>query len=170
MSVRYSTPIPNEFFDKWMGLLPAVSIRVFLKIARNTLGWRDSNGWFKQRDWISHSQFGDIGVSSRSVTTAIDDLLNHNLIIVTDEIGNSLHDPKRRKKAHRIYYGVHPNITENFALNNEKTKEKTPQNFLSTKEIDKRKYKANERIPDHARLQQILMEEEKKQSQRDRWV
>jgi len=170
MTIKYTTPIPNEFLDTWMVLLSAVSIRVFLKIARNTLGWRDFQGDFKKRDWISHSQFGNIGVSSRSVTTAIDELLSHNLIQVTDEKGDSLNDPKKRKRTHRIYYAIHPDITENFALNNEKTKEITPQNFLSTKEIDKRKYKANERIPDHDRLQQILMEEEKKQSQRDRWV
>ena len=169
MTIKYTTPIPNEFIDKWMVQLSAVSIRVFLKIARNTLGWRTEDGT-KKRDWISHSQFGNAGVSSRSVTTAIDELLSHHLIQVTDEKGNSLQDPKRRKKTHRIYYSVHPNIIANFALNKANSATSTRKNLPTTKEIHKRKYKANEHIPDHVRLQHILMDEEKKQSQRDRWL
>jgi len=46
----------------------------------------------------------------------------------------------------------------------------TTQNLPSTKEIDKRKYKANERMPDRARIEQIQQEQERKQMQRDSWV
>lgn len=187
MRLKHTTPIPNEFFDSWMVEFPAVCLRVFLKIARNTLGWRDSHGSFKQRDWISHSQFGDIGVSSRSVTTATQELLDNDLIVVTDEQGNSLHDPKQRKKARKIYYQIHPRIIEKFALDNSKSPRTTAENatykakslqrppqFLpSTKETLQNSSEQKitlERLSDRERLNEILDKEQEKQDQRDNWL
>ncbi len=170
MSLKGTTPVPNFFLDHRMKELCSSSVRVYLKIIRNTLGWRDTNGGFKKRDWISHSQFEKIGISSRSVTKAIDELLQFGMIKVTDEKGYNLSNAQNRKLAKRIYYA--PIIQTNEIITDHKAKSAPIQKqFLpSTKETDKRKYKANERIPDNVRIQQILDEEEKKQSQRDRWV
>lgn len=170
MSLRGTTPVPNFFLDHRMKILSSSSVRVYLKIIRNTLGWRNPDGGFKRKDWISHSQFEKSGVSSRSVTKAIEELLQHGLIQVTDEKGHSLSNPQNRKLAKRIYYAPILETNEKTTDHKTQTKEKTPQYLPSTKEIDKRKYKANERIPDNVRLQQILLDEEKKQSRRDGWV
>lgn len=176
MSLRGTTPIPNLFLDDRMAHLSSSSVRVYLKIIRNTLGWRDKSGGFKRRDWIAHSQFEQAGVSSRSVTKAVEELLNSGLIRVTDEKGNSLKNPQKRKLAHRIYYAPILESNEidtyNNVINTHTTanNDPRPKKFLpSTKDINKRKYNASERIPDHERLQQILMEEQMKQNNRDRW-
>ena len=60
-------------------------------------------------------------------------------------------------------------------ITKEKTKEKTPQNLLITKEISLPKYNANERVPDHVRIEQIRREKLKKQEmdkqkERDSWL
>ncbi|WP_339883544.1 hypothetical protein [Polaribacter vadi] len=65
--------------------LSSFAVRLYLKIIRNTLGWRDREGNYKSFDWISLSQFEMAGVSSRSVTKAIEKLLNLLLIKVTDD-------------------------------------------------------------------------------------
>ena len=168
--LKYTTPVPNKFFDQQMIDLSASAIRVYLKIVRQTLGWRDENGYPKQRDWISHSQFGNVGVSSRSVTTAIDELLSHNLIVLTDEQGNLLNHPQKRKRAKRIYYSLTSNTNANSAFNKVKIDRNKTQFLPTTKETSTRLYKANERIPDHVRLRQILQEEEEKQIKRDSWL
>lgn len=167
--LRYSTPIPNRLFDDLMKDLSASAVRVYLKIARNTLGWRDTEGNFKKRDWISHSQFTRVGVSRRSVTSAIEELLLLGLIRATDELGKPLNRAEQRKHAKRIFYSVVLDSQANFTpykAKTDKIKAKFPH---TTKEILTKKYKANERIPDHMRLQQILEEEEKKQTERDSW-
>lgn len=170
MSLKGTTPVPNFFLDHRMKELSSSSVRVYLKIIRNTLGWRDPHGGFKKRDWIAHSQFEKVGISIRSVTKAIDELLQFGMIKVTDEKGYNLSNAQNRKLAKRIYYA--PIIETNEKITDHKAKSTPIQKQLlpSTKEIDKRKYKANERIPDSVRLQQILEEEEKKQSQRDSWA
>lgn len=169
MSLRGTTPVPNFFLDNRVQELSSSSVRVYLKIIRNTLGWRDTYGGYKRKDWISHSQFEKVGVSSRSVTKAIDELLQHGLIKVTDDNGYNLSNPKNRKLAKRIYYEPIIQTNEKTTNNKAKTKKKSPQYLPTTKENYKRKDKTH-RIPDHIRLQQILLDEEKKQSQRDRWL
>ncbi|QMU63564.1 MAG: hypothetical protein GKR88_04240 [Flavobacteriaceae bacterium] len=72
MRLNNTTAVPNVFFDTQMQHLSGSAIRVYLKIVRNTIGWRDANGKVKLRDWISHSQFEKTGISNRSVTSAIE--------------------------------------------------------------------------------------------------
>jgi hypothetical protein len=164
------TPIPNRFFDLLMGDLSASAVRVYLKIARNTFGWRDAQGNVKKKDWISHSQFANAGVSSRSVTSAIEELLSLGLVRLTDELGQSLHDPEKRKRAKRIFYALVDIPQANTAVNNAKNDNIKRKNCLQQEKFHKKKYAANERMPDHIRLQQILQEEEEKQIKRDGWV
>lgn len=169
MMLNHTTPVPNAFFDAQIGGLSGSAIRVYLKIIRNLLGWRDENRNVKQKDWISHSQFEKAGLSNRSVTNGIQELLDKKLIKVTDYLNNDLTDPFTRKKAKRVYYSLVLDNSEKTTFYNEKTKEE-PTNFMrSTKEISLPKYTAKERIPDHIRMEQIKYEQQRKQMQRDSW-
>jgi hypothetical protein len=168
MKLNNTTPVPNIFFDSLMADLSSSSIRVYLKIIRNTLGWRDENGYPKKRDWISHSQFSKVGLSNRSVTNALDELIEKNLIFLTDFSGNLLSTSKQRKQAQRIFYSITNNF-ENNALTNAKTDKTKAQNLRPTKEISIPKYNANERMPDQIRMRQIIQEESQKQARRDNW-
>lgn len=170
MKLNNTTPVPNSFFDKDLKNLSGSAIRVYLKIVRNVLGWRDEQGKIKQRDWIAHSQFEKTGLSNRSVTNGIQELIEKNLIRTTDYLNNDLTDPYKRKKAKRVYYSLSLEYQEKTTFYNAKTKEIPTQNMRSTKEISLPKYNANERIPDHVRLEQIRMEQERKQLQRDSWL
>lgn len=170
MRLNNTTPVPNKFFDKQIESLSGSAIRVYLKIVRNLLGWRDENGQVKQRDWIAHSQFEKTGLSNRSVTNGIQELLEQYLIKVTDYNGIDLTDPFKRKKAKRVYYSLVLENQEKTTFYNEKTKEIPTQNMRTTKEISIPKYNANERIPDQVRLEQIRQEQQRKQIQRDSWL
>lgn len=169
MKLNHTTAIPNEFFDELMAKLSSSAIRVYLKIARNTFGWRDENGYPKKRDWIAHSQFSKVGLSNRSVTNAIDELIEKNLIHLTDYTGKPLNTPNQRKQAQRIFYAIVQN-SENNNLTNAKFDQTRTQILRPTKEIPLPKYNAHERMPDHIRMQQILQEEAQKQAKRDNWV
>jgi len=183
MTLRGTTPVPNGFFDKRMVDLSASAIRVYLKIIRNTWGWRDENGNVKQRDWISHSQFGNIGVSSRSVTKAVIELLDYGMIRITDDHGNSLSDPHKRKHAKRVYYTPVALNNAETAYNNEKnasnnafTREIPTQELRTTKTIYTKEFTAenadNEQkgiLTDKERIQRIIEQERRKQNQRDSW-
>jgi len=170
MKLNHTTPVPNILFDQQIGTLSGSALRVYLKIIRNLWGWRDANGQVKKRDWISHSQFEKTGLSNRSVTNGVQELLIKKFISVSDYHGNDLTDPVKRKQAKRVYYALPVQKAEKTTFYNEKTKEKPPQPLLTTKEISLPKYSANERIPDHIRYQQIKQQEELKQLERDSWL
>ena len=169
MKLNNTTPVPNMFFDNHIERLSGSAVRVYLKIIRNLLGWRDENGNVKKKDWIAHSQFEKVGLSNRSVTNGIQELLNENLIQVTDYLNNDLTDPFQRKKAKRVYYSLNQENQEKTTFYNEKTKETPPQKLRSTKEISLPKYNAKEKIPDNIRIEQIRYEQQRKQMQRDNW-
>lgn len=170
MKLNNTTPVPNIFFDKHIENLSGSAVRVYLKIVRNLLGWRDENGNVKQKDWIAHSQFEKTGISNRSVTNGIQELLDQNLIQVTDYLNNDLKDPLKRKRAKRVYYALILENQEKTAFYNEKTKV-IPTNFMRcTKEISLPKYSAKEKIPDQTRIEQIKQEQYRKQMQRDSWL
>ncbi|MGB0871168.1 MAG: replication protein [Flavobacteriales bacterium] len=190
MRLHRMTPLPNLLFDHLMQNLSGSALRVYLKIARNTLGWRDEKGQFKSRDWIAHSQFEKVGLSNRSVTNGIQELLSHNLIKVTDENLKDLTNPNLRKRIKKVYYGLnmnHETLQNNNAkptlyntkdihknaknvLNQAKNDQIHTQNSRTTKDIFTKKYNANERIPDHERLAEIMTEEEKRQLERNNWL
>jgi len=178
MTLKGTTPVSNSFFDKRMIDLSASAIRVYLKIVRNTWGWRDQNGNVKERDWISHSQFSNIGVSSRSVTKAVGELLDYGMIRVTDDHGHSLSNPNKRKHAKRVYYAPIAENNAETAYNNIKnasnnafTRETPMQELRTTKDIFTKEYKAEkgQRTSDRIRIQQIKEEQQRKQVQRDSW-
>ena len=170
MTLKGTTPVPNVFFDEKMKDLSGSAIRVYLKIARNTFGWRDKEGNIKQRDWISHSQFEKVGLSNRSITNAIEELIKKNLIYVTDYHGNSLTDPQKRKFAKQVFYSINLNSNANTTINKAKKEKTKPQVLRSTKDISLQKYSAENKIPDHIRIGQIKEEEQNKQILRDSWL
>lgn len=174
MKLNNITPVPNLFFDKQIGNLSGSAIRVYLKIVRNLLGWRDENGNVKQKDWIAHSQFEKTGLSNRSVTNGIQELLEQQLIKVSDYLENDLTDPFKRKKAKRVYYSLILENSEKTTFYNEKTKEIPTQNMRTTKEISLQKYNVEneqkEILTDRQRIDRIIEQQKRKQMQRDSWL
>jgi len=176
MTLRGTTPVPNGFFDAQIKELSGSAIRVYLKIVRNLLGWRDEQGNVKKRDWIAHSQFEKTGLSNRSVTNGVQELLEKQLIQATDYIGNDLSNPKERKHAQRVFYSLILENSEKTTFHNAKTKEKPPQFMRTTKEIFLPKYtvenenpEQKEKLTDKQRIQHIIEQEKRKQLQRDSW-
>lgn len=87
--------------------------RTVLVITQKTLGWKNANthSGRKERDWISASQFKKYGgISRRALCIAIQSLIDKNLIIVSDEYGNILDAPARRKGKCRLYYQLSPQL------------------------------------------------------------
>ena len=174
MRLNNTTPVPNKFFDIDIGNLSGSAVRVYLKIIRNLLGWRDENGNVKQRDWIAHSQFEKTGLSNRSVTNGIQELLEQQLIKVSDYLDNDLTDSLKRKKAKRVYYSLVLENPEKTTFYNEKTKEIPPHNMRTTKEISLQKEynvenEQKEMLSDRQRIDRIIEQQKRKQMQRDSW-
>lgn len=104
--MKRATPIPNSFFDYHLATLKPSETHVLLTIFRQTIGWQDSyTGGRKKKDWITTSQFMKrTGLSDKTVTSAIDGLIEKQLITVTDLYGNVLYSPEQRRGKTRIYY------------------------------------------------------------------
>ncbi|HDY89048.1 MAG TPA: winged helix-turn-helix transcriptional regulator [bacterium] len=78
------TQIPNDFIEESMKLLNGGSVKVFLCICRKTIGWH------KDTDQISYSQLMEmVGMSTRSIKSAIDELEEKGLIVTVKEGGKA---------------------------------------------------------------------------------
>lgn len=163
--------MPNVFFEELLADLSGSALKVYCKIVRNTLGWRNQHGEVKTRDWIAHSQFEKAtGLSNRSVTSGINELLEKKLIRVTDEKRNDLTNPSERKYAKRIYYALNLFLHEKTTNYNAQNDKRQTQELRTTKETFLQKYPANKRMPDHVRIQQIFDEQQRMQNKRDEWL
>ncbi len=92
------TKVPDLLIDKLMKNLSEAELKILLTIIRQTIGWN------KDKDQISHSQFKEkSGLSARSITAAIEALSNRNVIEITDLIGRNL-PPDKRRYHKKIYY------------------------------------------------------------------
>lgn len=71
------TQVPNDFIDRYMGILSGNAIKVFLVVARKTIGWH------KESERISNSQIMSLtGIKDvKTLNRAIAELINHKLII-----------------------------------------------------------------------------------------
>lgn len=105
------TKTPNILFDQLIRELSNSELKILLVIIRQTNGWLDRKSKkYKTRDRITYSQFiSKTGISRRIISSAINSLLEKNLIEITDTFGNILYDPKNRKGRFFIYYS--PNLT-----------------------------------------------------------
>ena len=102
-----STPVPNSFFDIYLSELNSAELKVLLVVIRQTLGWADRRGMFgrKEYDWISGSQLQQkSGCSPRAISSAIEMLVQKNLIVILDEKWNVLDTPEKRKGKSKLYY------------------------------------------------------------------
>ena len=69
------TQVSNEFIDNWMAKLNPSAVKVFLAIARKTIGWH------KETDAISLSQMQEMtGISRPGLLKALKELEEHGLI------------------------------------------------------------------------------------------
>lgn len=105
--MRNVTPIPNTLFDKYLSQLRPSDTIVLLTIFRFTNGWIDPHtGQRKKRDWISNSLFeSKTGMSSKTISQAISNLIEMRLVKATDFSGTELLTPESRRGKTRIYYG-----------------------------------------------------------------
>jgi predicted transcriptional regulator len=110
MDYKETTPVPNALFDCHLPQLPPSSLVVLLVIIRGTYGWKNKRtGKRKERDRITSKQFmKKTGLSKRSVSTAIQHLLDLRLITVTDYRGNPVSQPKDRKGKSYLFYAPQP--------------------------------------------------------------
>ena len=102
------TPLPNHFIDEVMPTLKDTEWRLLCVIVRQTLGWSDSHGKRKQRDWLTQRQLMNrTGRSSEAISAALDALIRRRLIDACDAGGALLLTPAQRRR-HRgaIFYGL----------------------------------------------------------------
>lgn len=108
MLYKQTTQIPNHIFDVHLASLTESELKLFLVIARQTLGWVDrKTGLRKTRDRIFNSQLqSKTGFKRRIISEAIKSLIFKKLITVTDEAGIVLCHPAQRRGKTRLYYGI----------------------------------------------------------------
>lgn len=116
-TLKNTTPVPNQVFS-CLPDLSGTELKCLLVIIRNTMGWVDKyTGERKRRDWIANSVFASNGgISERSVTTAIESLIQKKLIKVSGYGGSELSNPQQRKFSNRIYYQLNLDNSEKTAF------------------------------------------------------
>ena len=96
----HTTPVPNVVFDHYLKELKVAELKVLMVIIRQTSGWMDlkTKSKRKERDWISGSQLATkTGCSKRAINSAIEVLVQKNLINVLSEAGGFLDSPEKRR-------------------------------------------------------------------------
>jgi hypothetical protein len=116
MSIPYSTPVPNNLFDRWVQSLSPTELKTLLIIIRQTLGWVNPLNR-RKRKTIDRLTVGFLcnktGCSRRAVSTAIDTLSNKSLIKVYDKDKNHLQSPESRKGKSYLYFEICEMAVEN---------------------------------------------------------
>lgn len=171
MELKNTTPVPNGIFEQ-MKMLSGTELKALLMITRNTLGWKDQlTGKRKQRDWIAHRQFVErAGISDRSVTSAIQGLIDKRLIEATDRNNHPMDQPKDRQKCPQVFYGL---IVKNQADSTDtpakisQNRQNPPQSLRTTKEILQNS--SQHKLPQYPQRELIEREHYRKQEQRNGW-
>jgi hypothetical protein len=142
MSLEYTTPVPNRIFDLDLVNLKEVELKVLLIVLRKTHGWVEEKNHRqrKQIQRISINSFENTtGCSRRAISTAIQSLIQKQLIVVYDFNGKLLTDADDRKGKYHLYF--RPNIVpvENKLINRKnlptsyaKFAQQPAQNLLNT--------------------------------------
>jgi biotin operon repressor len=107
-----STPVPNIIFDAYLPILKPTEVTLLFIIIRQTIGWIDlRTKKRKDRDWLAGSQLRQkTGYSRKAISTAINTLVKHKLVIVYDHRGNKLLSPKDRQGKTCLYYGYNQSV------------------------------------------------------------
>lgn len=123
------TQIPNIVFDEYLPALNLNELKVLLIILRQTIGFQ------KRTDWISSKQMEQkTGLSRRSISSAIDLLVNKNLITAFSDSGEKLYTSQERKGKQRIIFGSTLTPIEKRDITYRKNYQFPKQNFPYTKE------------------------------------
>jgi hypothetical protein len=112
MSLEYTTPVPNRIFDIDMSNLKEVELKVLLVVIRKTHGWVEQKNHRQRRQVqrINIKSFETLtGCSKRGISTAIQSLVQKQLVIVYDYNGKTLTISDDRKGKYHLYFK--PNIT-----------------------------------------------------------
>lgn len=106
MYYRNSTQVPNKIFDLYLKTLSVKELKVLLIVVRQTLGWIDSKGNRKKRDWMSQRFLANkTGLSPKSVSQGIEMLVSKRLIVATTEDRRELRYASDRKGQGKVFYG-----------------------------------------------------------------
>jgi hypothetical protein len=108
-----TTPVPNTLFDTYLKELKLAELKVLLIITRQTLGWEDkkTKSERKELDWISGSQLTiKTGCSKRAINSAIEVLVQKNLINVMSASGAYLDTPEKRRGQQKLFYCLSPSV------------------------------------------------------------
>ncbi len=110
MDFKEITPVPNSIFDVHLPKLSPAVLKVLLVIIRGTYGWVNKvTGKRKERDRITSGQFiRKTGLAKRTISSAIQTLLEKGLISVTSYQGKDLSSSLSRKGKSYIYYAFQP--------------------------------------------------------------
>ena len=106
MTLKNTTPTPNELYDREMRKMSDTELRVVLVVIRATSGWEIDHitGMRKQEDWISQSQMiKKTGRSGRAISTALENCVVRGWIDAHDAKDNVLDTPQKRSGKKIIY-------------------------------------------------------------------
>lgn len=164
MNYKETTQIPNSLFDIYLPKLKPSATLILLIILRQTNGWYDpKTKKRKTRDWISISQFHKkTNLSRKTISKAINTLVEQNIIQTTDKYKRTLLTPSERKGKIRIYYTcllVPMNkCTRTRVKKNTGNREKLHITKLRPLKLNKQKSekKTIQKISDYERINEIL--------------
>ncbi len=132
---KRTTQVPNVILDKHL-VLSEKELKVLLVVVRQTLGWMAADGKRKQRDWISQGYFSNkTGLSRKSVSAAIELLVQKRLIKATSFQRTELFTPSARKGQAKIYYQLGSALVTNLLKASEKRSQDPGNNLHNTKPI-----------------------------------
>lgn len=154
MRYQQTTQVPNEILDTFLPVLKEAELKLLLVIIRQTFGWR------KKKDRISHSQLiQKTGLAKRTITEGLTSLCEKDIIQVTDFEHNVLKKSLERKGKYFLFYSYigdangeknnnqrksEPQLGQNPEDNKTIVTKLTEQNFV--KEQGTRKLNDTERI------------------------
>jgi len=106
------TYVPNEIFDQYLPYLNKAELKVLMVVLRQTLGWIDPKTKNRKlKDWITLSFFvRKTRLSRKSVSLAIRELIEKELIVVLDNRERELRKSKDRRGKKKLYYSYAPHF------------------------------------------------------------
>ena len=152
--IKQSTQVPNNLFDVLLKTFSEKELKVLLVVIRQTLGWVDSKGNRKRRDWISQKYFRNkTGLSGKAVSQAIELLVNRNLMVATTAQNKILTSSVSRRGQDRIYYECSALLLKNVHKLTENTSQDPRKNSHNTKPTS---YKTKDANQNTRNLSEIL--------------
>jgi len=143
-------------------LLPKLSekeLKVLLIIIRQTVGWTDTSGRRKTRDWISTRYFVmATGLCPKSVSSAISLLISKEFVQAETCSGQILKSPSTRKSSQRTYYRCLLFNSKPNVKSSDRDRKILPTTKLTPTKLSQvpgQKEKATDRLTDLERYLQI---------------